>query len=91
MLPVLWNDRAEADFAMLMEYLAERSPSGAVRLRALFGHFVERIAEHPYIFREGREVGTREVVVHPNYTLVYRIEERVIRIVNVLHTSQRYP
>jgi plasmid stabilization system protein ParE len=31
------------------------------------------------------------VVVRPNYLLVYRVEADTIRIVNVLHASQRYP
>ncbi|MDI1327088.1 MAG: type II toxin-antitoxin system RelE/ParE family toxin [Brevundimonas sp.] len=31
------------------------------------------------------------MVVHPNYILVYRVEGKLVRIVNVLHTSQKYP
>jgi plasmid stabilization system protein ParE len=41
--------------------------------------------------RPGRRAGTREMVVHSNYILVYRVEEKLVRIVNVLHTRRQYP
>lgn len=44
----------------------------------------------PYGFKHGRLSGTREMVVHPNYLVVYRVTERV-EIVMVLHTRQEYP
>jgi len=34
--------------------------------------------------------GTREMVVHPNYLVVYRVMEQV-EILTVLHTRQEYP
>ena len=33
---------------------------------------------------------TREIVVHPNYLVVYRVTDR-IEIVTVLHARQEYP
>ncbi|MCI1740251.1 MAG: type II toxin-antitoxin system RelE/ParE family toxin [Pseudomonas veronii] len=41
-------------------------------------------------FKHGRLSGTREMVVHPNYLVVYRVTEHV-EIVMVLHTRQEYP
>jgi plasmid stabilization system protein ParE len=43
------------------------------------------------LFRSGREPGTREVVAHPNYILVYRVMDDWIEVVNVIHARQRYP
>jgi plasmid stabilization system protein ParE len=34
---------------------------------------------------------TREMVVLPNYIIVYRVKRDRILIVNVLHARQRYP
>jgi toxin ParE1/3/4 len=49
------------------------------------------LAEHPYLFRPGRVSGTRELVVHTNYVVVYRVLTTSVEIVAVLHTRQRYP
>jgi toxin ParE1/3/4 len=35
--------------------------------------------------------GTREIVAHPNYIVVYRVAVSHIDIVNVLHARQEYP
>ncbi|MDR5762310.1 type II toxin-antitoxin system RelE/ParE family toxin [Caballeronia sp. LZ035] len=48
-------------------------------------------AVSPYLFRTGREPGTREIVAHPNYLVVYRVMDGVIEVVNVIHARQRYP
>ena len=49
------------------------------------------VAEHPYLYRPGRVPGTRELVAHPNYILVYLVAFERIEIVNVLHARQEYP
>ena len=43
------------------------------------------------IYREGRVPGTREIVVHPNYVLIYRIGTDAVWIVNVLHSARQFP
>lgn len=48
-------------------------------------------AEHPYLFRPGRVPGTREVVAHPNYVVVYQVTETQVEVLAVLHTRQDYP
>lgn len=49
------------------------------------------LPDHPYVYREGRVPNTREMVILPNYIVVYRVEKHRIVIVNVLHARQRYP
>lgn len=43
------------------------------------------------MYRPGREPGTREAVVHPNYIMIYRVTTEAVEIVNILHARQRYP
>lgn len=43
------------------------------------------------MYRQGRVVGTREAVVHPNYLMIYQIQEKQIVIVSVVHARQQYP
>lgn len=91
MLPVAWAEEAIQDVETLMAYIAARNPAAARRIRDLIVETTQRLGEHPYLYREGREPGTREVIVLPNYIVVYRVELAMIRIVNVLHASQQYP
>ena len=35
--------------------------------------------------------GTRELVAHPNYILVYRLKPDLIEILTVIHAAQRWP
>ncbi len=52
---------------------------------------VRPLAEHPYLFRPGRVPGTRELVAHPNYIVIYRVTPEHVEIVRVLHARQQYP
>lgn len=40
-------------------------------MQALFLASAESLRHYPLACREGRRHGTRELVVHPNYILVY--------------------
>lgn len=91
MLPTIWSEVAIADMEELIAYLGERSPRAARVMRNLIVETTERLGQHPHMFRSGRESGTREAVVHPNYLVVYRVELDAIRIVRVLHATQQYP
>lgn len=33
----------------------------------------------------------RELVVHVNYVVVYRVTERAIEVINILHARREYP
>lgn len=44
----------------------------------------------PYLYRTGRIAGTREIVVHPNYIVVYRVTDH-LEVLNVLHSRKCYP
>lgn len=46
---------------------------------------------HPLIGRRGRVGSTRELVVRPNYLLVYDIDRDTVRILRVLHAAQPWP
>lgn len=60
-------------------------------MRLLFEQSAERLPDRPYAYRPGRVDGTREMVVHPNYILVYRVGSDAIYVLSVIHTRRRYP
>ncbi len=60
-------------------------------MKALIEAAVLPLAEHPYLFRVGRVAGTRELVAHPNYIVIYRVLTERVEIVDVVHARQSYP
>jgi toxin ParE1/3/4 len=75
----------------IVEYIALRNGVAAFALRDRIEAAVLPLSEHPYLFRAGRVAGTREIVAHPNYIVVYQVLEREVIISDVLHARQRYP
>ena len=60
-------------------------------MKSVIEEAVQPLAEHPYLFRPGRVPGTRELIAHPNYLIVYRVTAEQVEIVSVLHARQQYP
>lgn len=91
MLPIHWRASAREDLIHLIGYIAEQNPSAARAMLTRLEAAILPAAEHPYLYRPGRVPGTREVVAHPNYVLIYRVTAERIEVVNVLHARQEYP
>ena len=45
----------------------------------------------PKLYKAGRVRGTREIVVRPNYVMVYRVQGDVVEVLRVLHAAQQWP
>lgn len=88
---LVWSAEARSDLLELIDYIATRNPDAAKRMLALIEHSAEQIRAHPLAYRKGREEGTREAVIHPNYIMVYSMDEACVRILAVLHARQQYP
>lgn len=54
---------------------------------------VLQLALLPNLGRPGRLENTRELVVHPNYIVFYRVREaaRLIQILRVKHAARQWP
>lgn len=91
MRPVVWRAAARDDLARIVTYIAGHNPEAARRIRGLIEEAVLPLRQHPNLFRAGRVPGTRELVAHPNYVVVYRVTDTVVEIVSVLHARQQYP
>ena len=69
------------------EYLAERSPAAAQRLRERIARAQQQLADHPRIGRRGSAAGTRRLVMVP-YVMTYREIGTDIVIVDIRHGRQ---
>ena len=92
MLPIVWSPRADEDLTAITEFIWLRNPIAAQRLWHLIQDSVLPLSEHPYLFRQSERVpGCREIVVHPNYIVVYRVAIASVDVLRVLHARQKYP
>ncbi|MBI6631358.1 type II toxin-antitoxin system RelE/ParE family toxin [Pseudomonas paralactis] len=85
-----WSPAARVELRQIIDYLSHRNPAAALQLKRSIEASVLALSRRPHIYRPGRIGGTREMVVHPNYLVVYKVTDN-IRILSVLHARQRYP
>ena len=86
-----WTTRALHDLNGIVEYIQERNSIAAERMRALIEAAADRAGVHPYAYRSGRIPGTREVVAHPNYLIIFSVTDDAVEIRTILHARQQYP
>ncbi len=51
----------------------------------------DALLNHPTLYKPGRVKGTREMVVRPNFIVVYELDGTDVVILNVLHAAQLWP
>ena len=61
------------------------------RRRDQGGPTPENARLRPKLYKAGRLKGTREIVVRPNYVMVYRVTGDVVEVLRVLHAAQQWP
>ena len=57
----------------------------------LFSDAAGRLASHPNLGKPGKIAGTRELIPHENYRLVYEIEREAVWILVLIHTAKQWP
>ena len=91
MLPIHWRPQARKSLVQIVRYIAERNLIAAHTMRHRIEDAVLPLSEHPYLFKPGRVPGTREIVAHPNYIVIYRVLADCIEVVDVVHSRQQFP
>jgi addiction module RelE/StbE family toxin len=90
-LKLRWTADAVRDRVAIYDYVEARSPQAAIRLDTLFSQKAADLSCHPAIGRVGRVLGTRELVAHRNYILVYELTDNDIYILRLLHAARQWP
>ena len=88
-----WTHLAERDLDEIAQYVGQDSPAAAARIvLELIDQAETLLPEYPSIGRPGRVLGTRELVVGQlPYIIAYRMRDRDLEILRVLHTSRAWP
>ena len=90
-MKVFWTPEALQDRADIWDYIAADSPQAASGMDRLFSDAAARLAEHPLLGRTGKIPGTRELIPHGSYRLVYEIDNEILWILALVHTARQWP
>ncbi len=89
-MEIRWRPAALRRLAEILDYISDYNETAADSLSDAIERAISHLPQHPHLYRPGRVTGTREIVVHPNYIVVYRVTT-AIEIVTVLHARREYP
>jgi addiction module RelE/StbE family toxin len=88
---VRWVPAALQDRVDIFEHISGESPRAAVRMDQLFSDAAASLSESPLRGRAGSVAGTRELIPHESYRLVYEVEDDVVWILALVHTARLWP
>lgn len=88
---LVWTRQAHADRKKIREYILQHAPAAALALDELFSEKASLLLDHPNLGRTGRVRGTRELVAHRNYILVYDLSGDAVRVLRLLHAARQWP
>ena len=86
---VCWTPTALEDLERIVDYIAERNLVAAIELHDLIQEKTDLLSHSILMGRSGLVKGTRELVVHPHYVVVYDVAN-IVRVLRILHTSQQW-
>jgi toxin ParE1/3/4 len=93
---IVWRPIAEVDLDSIIDYIAQDNTIRAEEFGQELRARVMSLAHYPKLGRTGRPGlpnFLRELVVHRNYIIFYRVldEIRLVEILRVKHTTQQMP
>jgi len=90
-LKLVWKQLALNDRDRIIDHISMDNPQAALDLDTLIEQKTDRLVDQPELYRAGRKRGTREMVVHPNYIVIYRLLKQTVEILRVKHSAQQWP
>ena len=92
MTPLLWLPSAEAALEEIVDYIAIDNLDAALKLGDQILSAVEaQLTHHPYSGRPGRVAGTRELVAHQNYIVIYQVRTDAVVVLDIIHAARFHP
>lgn len=93
---IKWRPMAREDLLAIVNHIGKDNPTRAKSFGQELRNKLQPLSRHPELGRQGRPgfpEWLREMVVHPNYIVFYRVQAaaRTIEIVRVKHAAQQKP
>lgn len=91
---IVWRPMAEADLDSIIDPIAHDNPTRVEEFGQALRDKTMPLAKHPQMGRTGRPGlpdFVRELIVHRNYIVLYRVldEVRTVEILRVKHAAQQ--
>lgn len=67
------------------------SRRAAARMDEFFSDAAAQLADHPKLGRPGKIQGTRELILHESYRLVYEISGETVWMLALVHIVRQWP
>ncbi len=91
LMEIIWSAQAEQNLADIVEFVALDNLNAALELDVLLQNAAEGLRVFPHQGKPSRVPGTRELVAHEHYILIYALAVETIHILAVLHSSRQWP
>jgi toxin ParE1/3/4 len=88
---VRWTPEAEWDRNDVWEYIANDNPQAAISMDELFSDAAAKLADYPLMGRIGQISGTRELIAHESYRLVYEVDGETVWVLALISTARQWP
>ncbi|MFM8770148.1 MAG: type II toxin-antitoxin system RelE/ParE family toxin [Rubrivivax sp.] len=90
-MKIWWVAAAEQDRAEIIEFIARDNPLAAIDMDERFAVAAAHLADHPLLGRTGLVPGTRELIPHESYRLIYEVQGDTVWILALVHTARLWP
>lgn len=90
-MKVEWTLSALRDKDDILLYIAAHDVDAAFRMDALFDDAAGQLGEFPHLGHPGDLPGTREILPHRSYRLVYEIRDGTVFVLTLIHTARLWP
>ncbi|MEY4022394.1 MAG: hypothetical protein RI960_1406 [Pseudomonadota bacterium] len=88
---VFWTAEAIQDRLDIWDYIAQDNQVAASKMDDLFSTAATWLSDYSKLGKLGKIQGTRELIPHENYRLVYEINNETVWILALIHTSRQWP
>lgn len=89
-MKVRWTPEAENDRSAVVDYIAADNLWAATKMDELF-QSAAGLVKFPQRGKPGKISGTRELIPHENYRLIYEIAEETVWVLALIHTARQWP
>lgn len=88
-MKIVWTRRALADLARIADHIAQDKPLAAHGFVQELREKVGRLQTFPLLGRAGPYDDSRELIVHRNYLVTYRVRADEVQVLQVWHVARQ--